>query len=155
MLQITVRTFTDEVRKEVLDSIKRISVNTARAMGCPKDPDVVVLDKDFTPAAYNDPDLTAHAVDLFDKLIGKENVLQRPPSMGGEDFGLFAKTAGVPGFMFVLGVVDEARFEASKKPGGEPLPTVHSSKFRTEPEPTIRTGARCMTGLALSLLNGQ
>lgn len=155
VMQITVRTFTDEVRKEVLDSIKRIAINTARAMGCPKDPDVVVLDKDFTPAAYNDPDLTAHAVNLFEKLIGKDNVHERPPSMGGEDFGLFAKTAGVPGFMFVLGVVDEARFEASKKPGGEALPTVHSSKFRTEPEPTLRTGVRCMTGLALSLLNGQ
>ena len=155
VMQLTIRTFTDDVRKEVLGSIRRIAVNTAKAMGCPKDPNVVILEQDFTPASYNDPELSAHAAELFRTLLGKENVSERPPSMGGEDFGVFARTAAVPGFMFVLGVVDEATFEASQKPGGEPLPTVHSSRFRTDPEPTIRTGVRLMTNLALSLLNGQ
>lgn len=153
-LQITVRTFTDDVRKEVLDSIKRIAVHTARAMGCPKDPDVVVLDKEFTPACFNDPELTAHGVKVFSEILGEDKVLLRPPSMGGEDFGRFGKHLGVPSFMFVLGVVDEARYKASLEPGGPALPTVHSPMFQTDPEPTIRTGVRCMTALAMSLLNG-
>lgn len=154
-LQLTVRSFTDSVRKELLDSIKRITVETSRAMGCPRDPDVVVRDREFTPAAYNDPKLTAHAVEVFQRLIGEKNVLQRPPSMGGEDFGVYAKTLGVPGFMFVLGVVEPGRFEASQKPGGAPLPTVHSAKFQIDIEPTLRTGVRCMTSLALSLLGSK
>lgn len=153
-LQITVRTFTDDVRKEVLDSIKRIAIHTARAMNCPKDPDVLILDKEFTPACFNDPELTALGVKVFEEIIGPENVMERPPSMGGEDFGRFGKDLGVPSFMFVLGVVDEPRFTASQQPGGPALPTVHSPKFQTDPEPTIRTGVRCMTGLALTLLNG-
>lgn len=151
-LQVTVRTFTDEVRKEVLDSIRRITVETAKANGCPREPRVVVRDDEFTPAAYNDPELAAKSAEVFRRVIGEENVFERPASMGGEDFGRFARHLGVPGFMFVLGVVDEDRFEAAKKPGAEPLPTVHSAKFRTDPLPTIRTGVSCMTHLALSLL---
>jgi len=151
-LQLTVRSFTDDVRKEVLDSIRRITVNTAKAMGCPKDPDVVVRDGEFTPAAYNDPNLTATAAEVFKNVLGEANVMERPPSMGGEDFGQYAKHQGVPGFMFQLGVVDQKRFEASKQPGGPPLPTVHSSKFQVEIAPTLKTGVRCMTTLALSLL---
>jgi hippurate hydrolase len=154
-LELTVRSFTDDVRKEVLDSIRRIAVNTARAMGCPKDPDVVVLDDQFTPAAYNDPKLTARAAEVFRGILGDANVIERPPSMGGEDFGVYAKTLGVPGFMFQLGVVDAERFEASRKPGGEQLPTVHSAKFRVEVAPTLKTGVRCMTALALSLLEAK
>lgn len=155
LLQITVRSFTDDVRKEVLDSIRRIAVHTARAMGCPKDPEVVVRNDEFTPASYNDPELTATAAETFRQLLGKENVTERPPSMGGEDFGRFAKESGAPGFMFQLGVVEPKRYEASQKPGGEPIPTVHSSKFQTDPLTTIRTGVRCMVGLAMRLMEGE
>lgn len=153
-LQLTVRSFTDEVRKEVLDSIRRIAIHTARAMGCPKDPEVVVRSDEFTPASYNDPELTATAAEVFRQLLGEKQVAERPPSMGGEDFGRFAKAAGVPGFMFQLGVVEPKRYAASQQEGGEPNPTVHSSKFQTDAIPTIRTGVRCMTALALTLLNG-
>ncbi len=152
-LQLTVRTFTDDVRTQVLDSIRQIATDTAKAAGCPKPPEVVVRNADHTPASFNDPELASHAVNLFRQILGDENVLERPPSMGGEDFGRFAKTAGVPGFMFVLGVVEPERFASSQRPGGDPLPTVHSAKFQTDPEPTIRTGVRCMTNLAISLLN--
>lgn len=153
-LQITVRSFTEDVRREVLDSIRRIALNTSRAMGCPKDPDIVVLEDEFTPASYNDPKLTETAAALFRDILGEENVAERPPSMGGEDFGRFARAAGVPGFMFQLGVVEPERFAAAQKPGGEPIPTVHSAKFQTDVVPSIRTGARCMVGLAMRLMQG-
>jgi hippurate hydrolase len=71
----------------------------------------------------------------------------------GEALDATPSTSGCPGFMFQLGVVDTKRWEASRKPGGEPLPTVHSSKFQVDIEPTLQTGVRCMTSLALSLLS--
>ncbi|MFO0973025.1 MAG: hypothetical protein U1A27_06255 [Phycisphaerae bacterium] len=72
--------------------------------------------------------------------------------MGGEDFGQFAKAAGVPGMMFNLGTIAPERVAESKKPGGAPLPSIHSSRFAPVPEPTVRTGVTAMTDLALGLL---
>jgi hippurate hydrolase len=153
-LQLTVRSFTDEVRRDVLESIRRIAVDTARAAGCPRPPDVVVRQGEFTPAAYNDPVLSEAAAGVFRRLLGEEAVIRRPPSMGGEDFGRFAKESGAAGFMFQLGVVAPERFEASQKPGGASLPPVHSSRFQVDIGPSLRTGVQCMAGLALSLFSG-
>ena len=44
------------------------------------------------------------------------------------------------------------RIEAAAAPGGEPLPSLHSSRYAPLPEPTLRTGVRSMANLALSLL---
>lgn len=153
-LQLTVRSYTDEVRKLLLDSIRQLAHDVSRSAGCTKPPDVKILEADFTPASFNNPELTKKCINVFEQLLGKENCIERRPTMGGEDFSRYARRLkDGRGFMFWLGVVDEARFNAARQPGGSPLPSVHSSKFRTEPEPTIRTGVRCMTAAALSLLD--
>lgn len=152
-LQLTVRSYTDEVRKMLLDSIRQLAVDVSQAAGCPRPPTVTVLHEDFTPAAYNDPELAARAASVFHQVIGEDNTIVRRPTMGGEDFGRFPRESKTPGFIYWLGVVDEPRLKASQQPGGPALPSVHSAKFRIEPEPTLRTGVRCMTALALSLLN--
>jgi hippurate hydrolase len=151
-LQLTVRSYKDEVRKTLLDSIRQITTDVAKSARCPRPPKVEILDGDFTPASYNDPELTSHALEVFKEILGADNALEQPPTMGGEDFGRFAKYLGVPGFMFWLGAVDEERFAAAQVAGGEPLPSTHSAKFRVDPEPCIRTGVRSMSALALSLL---
>ena len=151
-LQITVRSYTDETRRILLDGIRDVTVNTCRAMGCTKDPDVVIREHEFTPSTYNDPALTAAAAAVFGKVIGPDRVVERKPVMGGEDFGRYSKELGVPGFIFWLGSVSRDRFDKSQEPGGEPLPSLHSSKYYPDPEPTITTGVKCLTSLALSLL---
>ena len=154
-LQLTVRSYKDEVRKTLLDSIRQITTDIAKSARCPKPPKVEILEADFTPASYNNPQLTAHAVEVFRQVLGADNAIEQPPTMGGEDFGRYSKYLGVPGFMFWLGAVDEQRFAAAQVAGGEPLPSTHSAKFRVEPEPAIRTGVRSMSALALSLLKRQ
>ncbi|MBK8268227.1 MAG: amidohydrolase [Planctomycetes bacterium] len=152
-LQLTVRSYTDEVRKSLLDSIRQIATDICKAANCPKPPDVRVIENEFTPATYNEPQLVSQCVDLFGELLGAENVIARKPSMGGEDFSRYSRDAkGVKGFIYWIGVVDEARFAAAQEPGAEPLPSIHSAKFRPDPEPTIRTGVRTMCSAALSLL---
>lgn len=151
-LQLTVRSYTADARKRLLDSIRQIATDVCKVSGCPKPPDVVVRDSEFTPACFNDPALSDAARTLFAKMLGADHVTERPPSMGAEDFGQFAQKSGSPGFMFEIGVVDRDRFEASRKPGGSPLPALHSATFQVEPPKTIATGVRCMTSLALSLL---
>ena len=154
-LQLTVRSYTDEARRLLLDGITEITVNTCRAMGCPRDPEVRLREDEFTPAGYNDPGLTAGIVGVIGEVIGAENVVERPARMGGEDFGRYARHLGVPGFMFWLGSIDKERFEASEKPHGPALPALHSSKYVPDPSATIRTGVRCMASSVLALLDAK
>lgn len=151
-LQLTVRSYGDETRQKLLDSIRQISTDICKAAGCPKPPEVKVLEEEYTPATYNDPALARQAGRVFRDVLGPSNVVEMRPVMGGEDFGRYAPAAGGKGFMFWLGIVDKARYDAAQKPGADSLPPLHSSKLCVDPEPTIRTGVRAMTNLALSLL---
>jgi amidohydrolase len=151
-MQLTVRSYTDEVRKLLLRSIEQITVDTCKMMECTKPPDVVVNTRDVnTPAAYNDPALTAAAVKIFEGLVGRDNVVQRPPTMGGEDFGRYARTLKVPGFMFRIGSVNPEAYAAVGQ-AVRLLPALHSSLYAPEAEPTICLGVRALSALTLSLL---
>jgi hippurate hydrolase len=73
--------------------------------------------------------------------------------MGGEDFGSFGTTVErIPICMFWLGAVTREKIEESQKPGGKPLPSLHSNVYAPTPEPTIKTGVKAMTAAALDLL---
>lgn len=150
-LQLTVRSYSDEVRELLLGGIRQLAEDTCRTFQCPKAPDVTLKDE-YTPAVYNDPDLAQAATELFGSLFGEEQVVPMEPGMGGEDFGRYSRVLGVPGLMYRLGSVDPARIEAAAEPGGEPLPSLHSARYAPLPEPTLRTGVRSLANLALSLL---
>jgi hippurate hydrolase len=108
---------------------------------------------EHTPAAYNDPALTAAAAIVFKQTFGPENLIDLKPEMVGEDFGVFARHLGVPGIQFRVGSVSRAAYEASLRPNGPVLPPLHSDGYTPEPEPTLRTGIRAMTNLALALFD--
>ena len=150
-LQLTVRSFTEEVRQTLLDGIRQLATDVCSTFRCPRPPTVVVKDE-HTPAAYNDPALTGAAAALFRGAFGAAAVVDRRPEMGGEDFGRYAPAAGVPGVMFRLGSVDPAAFAASRRPGASPLPGLHSSRYAPAARPTLATGVRALTHLVLALL---
>ncbi|NNE93859.1 MAG: amidohydrolase [Verrucomicrobiales bacterium] len=150
-LQLTVRSYTDEVRKQLLDGIRELTTATCKTFKCPKDPLVEVKDE-FTPAAYNDPELTEAAMELFGELYGKDNVFELEPTMGGEDFGRFARHLNVPGLQYRIGSIPRERWEASKKPGAKPLPSLHSPLYYPEAKPTVRIAVESMANLAFSIL---
>ncbi len=150
-MQLTVRSFTDDVRRTLLDGIRQMATDVCAAFRCPRPPLVAVKDE-HTPAAYNDPALTAAAVEVFRSAFGADAVVAMRPEMGGEDFGRYAPAAGVPGFMFRLGSVAPETIAASRRPGGAPLPSLHSSRYAPAATPTLATGARALTHLVLGLL---
>lgn len=154
-MQLTVRTYKKEVRKKVLTAIERIAKQCATAVGLPPDklPEVNILRDEFTPATYNNPDLTKRLVAVWKKTLGDENVELVDPTMGGEDFSEFSLLDhSIPAVDFHVGAVDPAKVAASKQPGGTPLPSLHSSKFAPVPEPTIRTAIIGMTSAVLELM---
>ena len=149
-LQLTVRSYEDAVRDLLLGSIRQLAMDTCVAFQCPKPPEVTIKDE-YTPAMYNDPKLAARGAALFAAFLGEERVHALPAAMGGEDFGRYHRAKGFPAFMFRLGIVERDRYEDSLE-GGDPLPSLHSSRFAPDPEPTLETGLRATARLALELL---
>ena len=152
-LQLTLRSYTDEVRQQTIAAIKRITRGLAVAAGVPEDrmPTVVLLESEFTPATYNDPELTRRLAGAFRQWLGEGNVRPSKPVMGGEDFSEFGRTQDkIPICLFWLGAVAPERIAESEK-SGKSLPSLHSSQFAPVPEPTIKTGVIAMTAAVLEL----
>src|SRR6267378_3135931 len=141
-MQLTVRTYKADVRERVLAAIDQIAKGIAAAGGVPPEraPIVDVLKDQFTPATYNNPDLTKRLVAVWKKSLGNENVEIVDPTMGGEDFSEYSlPDHSIPAVDFHVGAVDPEKIAQFKKEGKE-LPSLHSSKFAPVPEPTIRIG---------------
>lgn len=152
-LQITVRAYKEDVRRRMLASIKRIAEGIATAAGVPSDrmPVVRVDESEFTASTYNNPDFTRRVTRSFEAALGKENVLKADPVMGGEDFGALSLEDKIPLSIYWLGAVQPARVAQSLKDGVS-LPSLHSSQFAPDPEPTIRTGMKATAAAVLDLL---
>lgn len=152
-LQLTIRTYKEEVRQNILASIERIAKNLALAAGVPEDraPILRVVEGENSPSTYNDPELSERIAGAIGKAIGKDNVVRAQPLMVSEDFGRLSLDHQIPAFMFWLGAVEPSRVEASRK-SGKPLPSLHSSLFGPLPEPTLRTGVKAMTAAVLELM---
>jgi amidohydrolase len=153
-LQLTVRTYKEEVRQHILASLDRIAKGVALAGGVPEDraPIVKVSETEATPATYNDPALTAREAAALRKGLGSENVIEDKPVMGSQDFGLFGLEGHqIPTLMLRVGAIDADRIANSQKTG-VPLPSLHSALFWPVPEPTIRTGVKAMTLAVMELM---
>lgn len=149
-LQLTVRTTKDSVRKHVLEAIERITKAAAVAARAPE-PEVKVDVGEFTPAMINDVKLTRRMVGVFKEALGADHVHERPPSMGGEDFGRYAQD-GIPIFMFALGTSAPERLKESRREGAAPLPSLHSDLYYPVPRPSIQTGVLAMTTAVLDIM---
>ena len=152
-LQLTIRSYSDEVREKLIAAIKRITIGQALAAGLAKEKHPLVKVKDeYTPAAYNDPKLVARVNGIFEKWFGKDILIERKPTMGGEDFGRYGRTEHkIPIYMFRLGGVSPAAMKRAQALG-QPLPSLHSAKFAPDTD-CIRTGVTAMSAAVLELLS--
>ena len=149
-LQITVRSYSDDVRSQVLSAIRRKALAVAQSFDAPK-PEIEV--SEGTPSLRNDAELASRIRAVFMRTIGADNVQEDEPSMGGEDFSRYGR-AGVPILMYRLGSVSQRRLDRFSELGVPP-PSLHSSQYFPDLEPTLRTGVLTMTAAALDLLARQ
>jgi amidohydrolase len=157
-LQLTIRFFTETVRSQLLSSIERIAKGMAQAAGVPsgREPVMKVREEEAIGPTVNHQELTRRVTRAMEAILEKENVVKREPVMGGEDFGYFGRTVEkIPICIFWLGAAGRVAIEESRKDGGKPIPSLHSSIFAPIPEPTIKTGVKAMTAAALDLLGKQ
>ena len=151
-LQLTLRSYTDEVRNQTISTIRRMARGLAEANGLPKDlyPEITLKDE-YTPALFNNLELTEKLRISFENVLGKDKVLKLSPVMGGEDFGMYGRVEPIiPSVLFWLGAVNNKVYDKSLRDNIS-LPSLHSALFLPDPEPTISTGVKAMTAAVLDL----
>ena len=151
-LELTLRTFDDKVTEQLVGAIRRICDGTARAAGLPEDRlPVVAVTSESTPVTVNDPALTRRLVGTFKNWFG-EQVEEREPTTGGEDFSEFGRTVQrVPIFIWGVGAADPTKFQAAER-AGISLPSNHSPLAMFVPDPTLKTCVLSMSAAVLELL---
>jgi amidohydrolase len=147
-LQLTVRSYSDEVRKTLLDGIRRKAKAVADGAGAPE-PTIKILEDEFTPALFNDEKLVARVLPSLKRAVGEDNIVLSEPAMGGEDFSRYGR-AGVPIFMFRLGSVEAKRLAGYLRVGD--APSLHSAVYYPDAELTLQTGVTAMVTAVLDLL---
>lgn len=152
-LQLTVRSYTPEVRKILLEGITRIARGEAIAAGIPDDhmPIVKVLDE-ATPATFNTQPLTGRLAQAFTERFGKDRMATARAQMGGEDFSrYYLADKSIQSMLFWVGGVPQAKWDAAQGDVTK-LPSIHSPFWAPDPDATITTAVEAMTTAALTLL---
>ncbi len=147
LVQFTVRSFSPETRKQLLDGIKRKAVAIAQGSNAP--PPSVVVDKEPVPPLFNEPKLVERVVPFLKKALGSENVVLESQIMVSEDFGRYG-SEGVPIFMFNLGSVKGKRLEKMRASAN--VPSLHSAHYFPDAEDTLTAGITAMSEAIMGLL---
>jgi len=146
---LTIRTYKQDIRKQVLAAIARIAKAEAEAAGAPREP--LVEHYEQTDAVYNEPALAERLRAPLEAALGKDHVEITGPITPSEDFSYFVEQ-GVPGFYFTLGGADPQKF-AEAKAKGEHLPSNHSSLFAPDVDPALHTWIAAEVAVLRNLLN--
>lgn len=153
-LQLTVRSYSDEVRDKLLNGIKRIAVGEARVAGLSDDmfPEVT-WEEIYTPATYNDPEFTQQIASVLTDRFGPDRVQEGSAVMGGEDFSRFrrADPDNVESMIMWVGGVPLDQWEKAQS-GKATLPSLHSPFWAPKADAVISTAAEALTSAALSLM---
>jgi amidohydrolase len=128
LLSGTVRTYHEETRATIERRMREIAAGTTQAAGASFEMDY----KKNAPATVNDPALSRTTRPALERAVGKANVLDAEPTMGGEDFAYFANV--IPGFYYRLGTL-----KPGTTSGG-----LHTPTFRGD-DGAIAVGVRTMS----------
>ena len=154
-LQLTVRSYSDETRKRLLDGIRRIAEGEAKAAGMPDDAlPVVTVKEPYTRSTFNSPEFTREVLEDLRGKMGEGGALITPSVMAGEDFGEFrrADENNIKSLIFWVGGTPAATLEAARKEGRS-LPSLHSAFWAPEADKVIASGAEALTLTALRLMS--
>ena len=124
----------ESVRQDVVQGLQRQMAGLAQGSGA-------AIELDFQPTypvLKNAPRLSARAVEILARILGKNRLKQHQPAMGSEDFSYFA--ARVPAFYFFLGV----------RPKGSKAQALHSPEFNPD-EAALPWGLKAAAGLLAAL----
>jgi amidohydrolase len=149
-LGLTVRTYKDEIRKQILAAIARITKAEAEAAGAPREP--LIEHYEATDSVYNDPALAQRLRVPLVTALGNKNVITTEAIASSEDYAFFVEQ-GVPSLYFSLGGADPEKY-AQAKAMGVMLPSNHSPLFAPDADPALHTGIAAEVAVLRNLLQG-
>jgi amidohydrolase len=145
---LTVRTYKQDIRKQVLAAITRITNAEAASAAAPRAP---TIDRyEMTDAVYNDPALAQKIRPALEKALGKDNLVTTGPIAASEDFSALL-AQGIPGFYLSLGGADPQKY-AQAVADGTPLPSNHSPLFAPDVDPALHTAISVEVAMLRDLL---
>ncbi len=147
---LTVRTYKNEVRKQVLTAITRIAKAEALAGGAQQEP--LIEHPEATDSVYNDPALAERLRAPLEAALGKQNVITTEPITPSEDYAFFVEQ-GVPSLYMSLGGANPQKYAESKSSGVQ-LPSNLSPYFAPDVDPALHTGIKAEVAELRTLLNG-
>jgi amidohydrolase len=140
-LEGTVRTFDEDVRKNIHDRIRAIASNISESAGATA---TVEFGLGY-PVTRNDPALTERMLPTLRRAAGATNVQSGPLTGTAEDFSYFQQK--VPGLFVFLGVTPRNQDHTKAAINHSPL-------FFAD-ESALPVGVKVMANLALDFLNGK
>ncbi|MEJ8859209.1 amidohydrolase [Variovorax robiniae] len=147
-LRGTIRSLDKTVRNRMHDGIRRAAKATALLAAAPE-PEVKIIPG--VDSVVNDAAIVNRTEALLKTAFDPTRVKRMPPATPTDDFAEFV-SAGVPSMFFFIGVLDPKDVDASRQPGGKPLPINHSPYFAPVPEPSLKTGIKAMSLAVLGAL---
>jgi amidohydrolase len=148
VLQLNIRTFNNQVRDQVLSSIKRIVNGEATTSGAPKPPTITMLGGEF-PLTVNDEDATRKVAEALRQRLGADRVGPTGPTSASEDFSVIPRAWNVPSVYWIVGGIDPQKYAEAEKAGRlNALPSNHSPEFAPVISPTLRVGIDAMLAAA-------
>ncbi|NLO05274.1 MAG: amidohydrolase [candidate division WS1 bacterium] len=136
----TIRSYEPETRDAIVDLIEQRLPKIIAELGGRLEVTVT----EGCPALWNDEHVLACAEAAACEVLGSESVEVVPePSMGSEDFALFAQMGELPVAMLQLGTRDESRGH---------IHPVHTTKFDFNDEVVLPAGAAVLANTAVKLL---
>lgn len=135
-LEGTVRTLNEQVRQTIKRRMEQLLHGICSAHGVDFELDY----KDGTAVLVNDPELTELVRKVAEEVVGKEKVIEVPPSMGGEDMSFFLQK--VPGVFYLVGTANPEK--GLDKP--------HHSPYYDIDEDALIVGVQMHVSLVMKLL---
>lgn len=153
VLQLNIRTYSDQTRQTVLDAIRRIVVAECQASGSPQDPDFEMFDQ--FPLTENDVATTAKVASAFDGFFGERAVVMGLQT-ASEDFSDIPAALGTPYSYWGVGCIDPDAYRKAQQAGrvDQDIPVNHSAQFAPVIQPTLDTGTQALVVAALAWLGG-
>jgi hippurate hydrolase len=130
-LKGTIRTTNEYIREDIIEKIRKLASSMAILYGA----EIKVEMKPGYPPIVNEESVSKFAVQVAEKLLGKDNTIEIPyPSLGGEDFSYYLQQ--IPGCFVRYGAAKEGHETASS----------HSPNFDFDEE-ALRVGTAYMSEL--------
>jgi amidohydrolase len=153
-IKLNVRTYSEDTRAAILESVRRICRAESEASGAERPPEITTINR--YPLTENDPVATQKVAAALRAVLGDNATLAARPASASEDFSVFGRAWNVPYVFWFVGSTDPAVYARARQDKIlNQIPSNHSPKFAPVMNPTLETGLRALLAAAGAWLGAE